>query len=269
MSRLRILVLLLSALPLIAQESALFPRFSLTGASNRARFDSTVRLDPENIANAFGSQVGFESDLGMPRSKTLTRFGLEWQLASRHELAATYFTAPRSGFAAIQREIVFRDQTYPVQALVTSQFDLKYASATYTYWARRTARDGLGITLGAATLSVDASVLAQRPDLTLLATERANTDVPVALAGLQGRIAFTPRLLGAASFSALPRITVSGYRGRARTANASLEYRASPWLGIGAAYDDFHLDVDSTRADLRGALSMSIRGPEVFVRLAF
>lgn len=63
--------------------------------------------------------------------------------------------------------------------------------------------------------------------------------------------------------------TVRGYRGRARTASASLEYRAVRWLGIGAAYDDFHLDVDSTRADLRGALSMTIRGPEVFVRVGF
>src|SRR4051794_41337610 len=111
MSRLRILVLLLSALPLAAQESALFPRFSLTGASNRARFDSTVRLDPENGANTFGSQVGFESDLGMPRSKNLTRFGLEWQLASRHELAAADFTVPRSGLAAVPPQNGFRGQT--------------------------------------------------------------------------------------------------------------------------------------------------------------
>lgn len=112
-------------------------------------------------------------------------------------------------------------------------------------------------------------MIAKRPDLTLIATERANTDVPVALGGVQGRIAFTNHLLGAASFAALPRITVRGYRGRARTASASLEYRVARWLGIGAAYDDFHLDVDSTRADLRGALSMTIRGPELFVRLGF
>src|SRR6266498_3754953 len=53
----------------------------------------------------------------------------------------------RVGF---DREFRFRNNVYPVHALVTTGFDLTYWSATYTYWARRSARDGFGITLGAA-----------------------------------------------------------------------------------------------------------------------
>ena len=146
---------------------------------------------------------------------------------------------------------------------------MKYWSATYTYWARRSARDGFGITLGAAGLSLDASVIAQRADLTVTASQRANTDVPVALAGVQGRLALSDRLLADAAVSTLPRVTISGYTGRALTAGARLEYRALRWLGIGAAYNYFRLNVDVARSDLRGAIDMTVRGPEGFVRLAF
>jgi hypothetical protein len=68
----------------------------------------------------------------------------------------------------------------------------------------------------------------------------------------------------------LPRVTIEGYTGDALTASARLEYRALPWLGIGAAYHYFRMNVDVARAgDLTGSLDMTIRGPEAFLRLAF
>ena len=100
-------------------------------------------------------------------------------------------------------------------------------------------------------------------------SQEANTDVPVALAGVQGRVAFTNTILGEASVSTLPRVTIGDYSGRALTANARIEYRPLRWLGIGASYDYFKLDVDVDQVDLGGSLDMKIRGPAGFVRLAF
>jgi hypothetical protein len=95
------------------------------------------------------------------------------------------------------------------------------------------------------------------------------SDVPVALGGLQGRLAFTDHILGEASVSALPRVTIEGYTGRALTANARLEYRPVRWLGIGGAYNYFRLDVDVAQSDLSGSVGMRVQGPEAYVRLAF
>jgi len=264
----RSLILLLAlALPLSAQD--LFPRFSITAATSPAEFETNARIDPETAGGA-GTLVNFERDLGLEDSGTQRRFGLQWRPFHRHELALAYFSAPqRKGFAQIDREIVFRDQVYPVTALVTSALDLDYASLTYTFWARRGTRDGLGITLGLATMTIDASVTAQQLGGLVNVTERADTDVPVALAGLQGRVAFLPRLHGEASVSTLPRVTIEDYTGSAVTGAARLEYRPLNWLGIGAAYHYFNLDIDVDQTDLRGALEMTIQGPEAFVRVAF
>lgn len=262
------LLLLVAAVPLLAQDAPLFPRFSVAAGGSPSSFDTNVRLDPDDGA-AEGTLVSFERDLGLEDERTLTRLAVQWRPFARHELAATHFSAPREGFAAIDREIRFRDELYPVQALVTTEFDLDYWSATYTFWARQSARDGFGISLGVAAMVMDASVTAERDDESLTITQTAETEVPVALGGLQGRVAFTPRLHGEASVSALPRVTIEEYTGRAVTANARVEFRPVRWLGVGAAYHYFRLDVDVAAAALGGSLDLTIRGPEAFVRLAF
>ena len=262
----RLLFLIALTIPVAAQD--LFPRFSVTAGSSTGSFDTNARIDPETSAEE-GTQVSFERDLGLEDSKTLQRFTAQWRPFRRHELAATYFSAPREGMEQINRTVVFRNESYPVNALVTTQFDLDYASVTYTYWARRSERDGLGITHGAATLAMNASVTAARPGTSVTVTQSAETDVPVALAGLQGRVALLPRLHAEAAVSMLPRVTIGDYAGNATTAGARLEYRPMRWLGLGAAYHYFRLDVDVEQLDLRGALDMTIRGPEAYVRLAF
>jgi hypothetical protein len=263
----RFALLLLLALPLAAQD--LFPRFTITGGSSASAFDTNVRFDPEVTGGTTGTVISFEDDLGLEDARTLRRFGVQWRPLQRHELAATHFSAPRSGFEQIDREIVFRDEVYPVRALVTTELDLDYTSATYTYWARRTDRDGIGISLGAAALSFNASILAETEDQTVSLSERAETDVPVALVGLQGRVALLPRLHAEGGVSMLPRVTIEGYTGDALTGNAKLEYRVLPWLGIGAAYNYFRLNVDVAQNALNGSLDMKVQGPEGYVRLAF
>jgi hypothetical protein len=263
----RLVLLFLIAGPLYGQE--LFPRFSVTAGASAANFDTNVRIDPEQT-NEAGTVVSFERDLGLEDSQTVRRLGLQWRPLTRHELTWVDFSADRNGFEQIDREIQFGDDTYPIRALVTSELDIGYTSVSYTYWARLTERNGIGVSIGVAGLSFDASVIAETEDQTVTFSERAATDVPVALAGLQGRVALMDRLHAEGSVSTLPRVTIEGYTGDALTGNARLEYRALPWLGIGAAYSYFRLNVDVAQTDeLHGSLDMTIQGPEAYLRLAF
>jgi hypothetical protein len=59
------------------------------------------------------------------------------------------------------------------------------------------------------------------------------------------------------------------YSGAATMGAARLEYRVVPWLGIGAAYNYFRLDGSVEEADFTGELSMTIKGAEAYIRLAF
>ena len=198
----------------------------------------------------------------------MQRYSLQWRPARRHEFGASYFATERSGFEQINREIVFRGTTYPVQATVTSEFDAEVAQVTYTYWARQSERNGFGIMLGVAGISLEAAIDARAPNGTVTARQDATTDVPVALVGAQMRYAFSRRFVGEANVAALPRVRIDVYSGRAVQAAARLEYRVGA-LGLGAAYNYFRIDGDVTQVDFNGELSLRVSGPEAYLRLAF
>jgi hypothetical protein len=260
--------LLLFAMPLCAQDSPLFPHFSLTAGTSATTFETNARIDP-NDGTRSGTLVNFESDLGLDDAQNLPRLRVQWRPFDRHELEGTWFSASRDGAQNIDRTIVFQDETYPVQAFVTTALDLDYMSAAYTYWMRRSERDGVGISLGLASIAIDATIEATGPGVTRAVIEHVDTDVPVALAGLQGRIAFTDHLHGEASLAMLPRVTIEDYTGSALTGSARVEYRPVRWLGVGAAYDYFRLDVDVAQTELRGEFDMTVRGPSVYLRLSY
>src|SRR5688500_18967804 len=109
----RLALLFLLTFPVFGQD--LFPRFSLTAGASAADFDTNARIDSE-VTGGAGTDIALERDLGLEDSRTLQRFGVQWRPFRRHELAATHFSAPRSGFAQIDRRIQFGDQTYPGQA---------------------------------------------------------------------------------------------------------------------------------------------------------
>ena len=258
--------LLLLALPAAAQESALFPRFSVTGGGYLGNFTTEARIDEEGFE---GTEIGFERDLGLEKSTNLQRFAVQWRPFSRHELAASHYASDRSGFENIDREIVFRGTTYPVQAEVATTFAADVWNVTYTYWARKTERNGFGLMLGVSGIDLQASVDARAPNGTVTITQDAGTEVPVAVIGAQGRVAFTDKLLAEASAAALPNVELDVYSGRATMAAARLEYRVARWLGIGAAYNYFRIDGTVEEFDFTGELSLTVQGPEAYVRLAF
>ncbi|HWW62147.1 MAG TPA: hypothetical protein VN181_12325 [Thermoanaerobaculia bacterium] len=256
------------ALPAFAQDSALFPRFSVTAGAYRPDFSTDVRVNDPTIT-AEATEVNLERDLGLEKSQRLQRFGLQWRPLNRHELAVSYVASSRTGFEAIDREITFRDTVYPVQAQVATTWDMDRWEATYTWWMRKTPREGFGVMLGVSTIALDASLVANTPGSSLEITETASTDVPVALLGAQWRMAFSERVLAQVSAGALPRVELGDYSGQALTADARVEYRIARALGVGIAYNYFRIDGTVGRIDFDGKLAMKVSGAEAFVRLGF
>src|SRR5204863_1729689 len=124
-----LILVLLVGVPAAAQE--LFPRASITGGSYFGRFSTDARVDPTAAAGGGeGTALNIERDLGLEPRKDLYRLTAQWRPLDRHELAGSWFSSSRSGFANIDREIRFRDSIYPVRAAVTTGFDLDYWDAT-------------------------------------------------------------------------------------------------------------------------------------------
>src|ERR1051325_10934688 len=104
----RLLLLFLALpLPLAAQESSLFPRFSITGGTSPASFETNARIDPETTLAAAGTEISLARPLGRAPRRGLPRFRCRCAPSRRHVPAASFFPAPRGARQQITRTITF------------------------------------------------------------------------------------------------------------------------------------------------------------------
>ena len=263
-----ILCVLCVAAPAVAQRNReLFPTFTLTGGGYLGDFGTKVRVDP-HVEGLQGTTIDLEKNLGLESSRTLTRLGLQWRPFRRHELELSYFQTKREGRRVIDRQIVYEDTTFPIQADVRSKFNIDFWEATYTYWARQTERDGIGINLGVTGMRVDGELAVRRnTDNAILLSQTASTDVPVPVIGLEGRWLLTDRVMAMGRGEVLPKVSIKDYQGSAYVGKFSLEYRAFRNVGVGVAYNYFNLNGLVKKEDFHADLGMTVSGVEAFVRI--
>lgn len=262
----------LVATPVMAQENTvLFPRFGISGGGYLGDFGTTVRVDP-HIEGLQGTKIDLEKNLGLQSTRTLSRFELQWRPFRRHELGLSYFRTERTGLRTIDRKIVFEDTTFPIRASVRSAFNIDFWEASYTYWARQGARDGLGINFGVTGLQFHGELSATNDSsgssVTIL-DETVSSDVPVPVIGLEGRYQFTGSLMASARASFLPSVSIRDYRGEAYTAKGAIEYRAARNVGLGVGYNYFNLNGVAEKPNFHADLGMTVSGFEGFVHLVF
>jgi hypothetical protein len=256
--------------PALAQRNRdLFPTFTLTGGGYLGDFGTKVRVDP-HVEGLQGTTIDLEKNLGLESSRTLSRFGFTWRPLRKHELGVSYFRTEREGHRIIDRQIVYEDTTFPIQADVQSKFNIDFWEASYTYWARQTERDGIGVSLGVTGLRVDGELSVRRnTDNTVLLSESASTDVPVPVIGVEGRWLLTDRVIAMGRASVLPKVSIKDYQGSAYVGKFSLEYRLAQRLGLGVAYNYFNLNGLVEKEDFHADLGMTVSGVEAFVRIVF
>ena len=262
-----LLCILAVAAPAAAQfNRTLFPTFTLTGGGYLGDFGTKVRVDP-HIEGLQGTTIDLEKNLGLESSRRLTRFGFEWRPLRRHELGVTYFSTRREGRRVIDRQIVFEDTTFPIQADVRSKFDIDFWEANYTYWARQTERDGIGINLGVTGMRFNGELSVRNNQNAVILTQEASTDLPVPVIGLEGRWLLTDRLIGSGRGAVLPKVKIKDYEGSAYVGRVALEYRFVQRIGLGVSYNYFNLNGLAEKPNFHADLGMTISGVEAFVRI--
>ena len=262
------LCVLCVAAPALAQRNReLFPTFTLTGGGYLGDFGTKIRVDP-HIEGIQGTTIDLEKHLGLESSRTLTRLGFAWRPLRKHELEVSYFSTKREGRRVIDHTIVYEDTTFPIQADVRSRFDIDFWEVSYTYWARQTERDGIGVTLGVTGMRFDGELSVRRnTDNTVLLSQTAKTDVPVPVIGLEGRWLLTDRVIAMGRGAVLPKVDIKDYSGSAYVGKFSLEYRLARRIGLGVAYNYFNLNGLAEKENFHADLGMTVSGVEAFVRI--
>lgn len=271
-SRTTLLVCLVAAffaVSLAAQTNpVLFPRFGISGGGYLTDFGTTLRVDP-HVEGLQGTSIDLERDLGLTSSKTLTRAGIEWRPFDRHEIDLAYFRTQRRGNLNINKQIVYEDTTFPINANVRSRFDIDYWDLSYTYWARKAANDGLGVNIGVMGMSFNGELNASVAGISATLQQDAKAKIPLPVIGVEGRWAIGSHIATTLRGSFLPEVSFKDYKGQAYLGRASAEYDIGQWLGLGLGYNYLKLNGSADKTNFHADLDMSVRGLEGFVHLVF
>lgn len=233
--------------------------------------DTTVRADAFD-STEIGTEFNFEDTFALD-DENVFRVDASWRIGERHLLRAMYFQSDRSVTNAIDEEIEFGDETFPVNAEVRANFDFDITELAYEYVFMQRDDYQLGASFGIHNagfkigLSADVDSPAGGGEVTL--AESVSTNAPLPVLGLRGRwrIADDFYVLAHAQYF---KLSFDAYEGDIQDYEAALVWQASRHVGVGAAYNMFVTEVETNDRDhFEGALRWRYSGAQLFMRMSF
>lgn len=138
--------------PALGQEYSLFDKFNIGFGASALSFDTKIRVDALNIG---GTEIDYESTLGVSSDEFTPSLVFEWHPGRRHHVFGRWDAVERDGTEAVSTELRFGDLVIPIDATVTSTFDLDELFFGYNYYPWVRDRWALGLGLGARWLDID------------------------------------------------------------------------------------------------------------------
>lgn len=225
--------------------------------------DTNTQAQLASNRTGVGTTVDFEDALDMERSKGVATLVGRWRFGQRWRVDAEYFQLNRDSQRAIDRQIVWGDQVFPVNANVQSKFnfyDLR-VSVGYSFF-KRTDKE-LGVGLGLHVASYDLSLSTAN-----FGSQSEDVLAPLPVLSAYGQFALTEYW---AVGGRLDRFSLSygKYDGSLTSLGLDLLYQPFRHVGFGAGYR-----LLAIRAEVEGdAATLSMRqtfeGPLLFVTASF
>jgi hypothetical protein len=263
-----LLLALLASTPALARpyvpppDNLLDDRFTLQAGFIYSSNETNLRSD--STASTVGTNINAENLLGLPHKK-LTGFGeLMFRMKQRHRIRLSDYWLPldRHGRVVLQNAINFKDTTYNAGDSVYSSLKIRSLALSYTYSFIKNERMELGASLGFDVIGFDASVSVPAR----LRTEFAQRSSAAPFAGLDGTVRISGRFYAEARYQYV-KGTVSKVAASLKSYDASLLYRWTPNVTLGAGYIGYSADVNVGTVGDSGHYSLSSRGPQLFVRV--
>ena len=261
------LIPLTLALGLVAPSMALAANdpwdatFTVQLGGFRADADTTVRLDAENRN---GTEVSFESTLGVQRTKTLPELQFVWRFNPRHALEGSLVSLKRSGSRTLSGSIDFGDVTFPVSSTVDSSFDSDIVRVAYRYSPIHENGNELALLLGLHYTRLSTSISSAAGTI----SDSASVNVPLPTLGVRGSARFADnwRVVG---FGQALKLKIGDYDGELLNGSVGVEWAFLPQAYAGVAYNSYHYKLESQKGNARGRFEFDFDGPSVYAAWSF
>jgi hypothetical protein len=203
-----------------------------------------------------------------------TKFRLDgyWRINDRHHIRFMYTENSSVKRRTLDRDIQWNGETIPVNASARSEFGFTIIEMAYEYdFSKREDRE-LVLSAGLHYTKFDAELTGTitTPGGSGSSTVGSEASVGAPLPVIGGRGMWN--LGGNWWFDAQLQwfqIAIDNIDGSIFNARGAFIWQPKPWLGFGAGYDTFSIDVDIDRKRLNGSIDWTYAGPQVFFNFAF
>jgi len=229
-----------------------------------------IRADGENLED--GTEFNWGDTLGDVEGTTF-RLDSYWRINDRHHIRFMYTENSSNRAKTLDRDIEWNGQLIPVDASVKSEFGFYVVEVAYEYdFSKREDRElvlsaGLHYTAFSAELIGRYATPGGGGGTTTVGSE-AKLGAPLPVLGARGmwNLGGNWWLDGQVQFF---QIAFGDVDGSILNYRAAVIWQPKQWLGLGAGYDSFGIDVDVEGDHLSGSLDWTYSGPQLFFNFAF
>jgi hypothetical protein len=256
-------LLFICAYPALSADDPQSSRFFLMAGGFWPDIDTTIRADGNG--GRIGTQLDFESDLGLDDRDALPTAGAGMRLGGRHYIDVLYFKLARDGSHPIDIDISFRDQEFSRHTVIDSSFDTEVIRFSYGYAFIDNDKHLLMGQLGAHYTKVTAGL--RRDNAGAVGVE-ATSDVPLPVIGLAYQYRFTPRLI-LDTRAQIFRLEYDNIEGALNNLSASLQFAFNRHFAAFVGYNYYSIDVDADADHWKGSFDFTYRGPWAGLTVGF
>jgi hypothetical protein len=245
-------------------------RYTLWGGVFIPVHSTAARLT--SVRTEAGTEVGFESDLGLAERTVTFRIDGAVRLGRRHKIVASYYRLKREATQRLGRDLVWGPDTLFVGRTVESVWDLTTLNITYEFSLLQKRTWEVGLIAGAYLAAVKGGVQARE-------SGRGSIEeytFPLPLLGADLRFYPMPRLALSGIFEYFA-LSIDEFKGRITQVRALVGYNLWRHLAIGVAYNLFDITLEDkewlslgdARPEVRWGVRYKYSGPGLMVSLTF
>lgn len=216
-----------------------------------------------------GNPYEFSQDFDFGSKETVPRIEGQFRFGERHRLLFNYFGYDKSKTAALTQDVSFDNVTIPAGSFARAKAKFELASAMYDYAVIETDTVSWGLQIGVEYAKIEGKLRAQAGTADYNASQSEDGFAPV----VGTRLQFAPndkwRFIVQGQYLDANWGDFGDYEGNISRANALVEYRFTPTVGVFAGYDWFKIDAKRNGGDGTIGLDQRFKGPMAGVSFTF
>jgi len=221
-----------------------------------------------NGPGIMGSEVDFQRDLGLSEHRSLPAFRVDALLFDSQGLSLGGYTYSKQASARLNRDLVFDDDVFRVNAFVDAKLTLRVYHAEWRWWFAPGDNDVIGLGLGAAYYdlhgTIDAGLSINDGAVHGRGSAEDNAIAPLLTLGWRHSLNDAWRVYADVSGVRKPFGTLQGH-----LLNGTLGLEFMPWKNAGLAfeYSANNLDLKADKSDWEGRARLHFYGPAAYLRV--